>query len=84
MVLVAAQILDGVSGTMLGVLTALIIADLTTGGLSPAPVNTWRFGKANLPNPDSTDANIRPFRASRQDRVGGADGCRHHGSPGGG
>jgi sugar phosphate permease len=31
MVLVAAQILDGVSGTMLGVLTALIIADLTTG-----------------------------------------------------
>ena len=31
MVLVAAQILDGVSGTMLGVLTALIIADLTPG-----------------------------------------------------
>jgi sugar phosphate permease len=31
MVLVAAQILGGVSGTMLGVLTALIIADLTTG-----------------------------------------------------
>ena len=30
MVLVAAQILDGVSGTMLGVLTALIVADLTT------------------------------------------------------
>ena len=31
MVLIAAQILDGVSGTMLGVLTALIVADLTTG-----------------------------------------------------
>jgi MFS family permease len=29
--LVAAQILDGVSGTMLGVLTALIVADLTKG-----------------------------------------------------
>ena len=31
MVLIAAQILDGVSGTMLGVLTALIVADLTRG-----------------------------------------------------
>ena len=31
MVLIAAQVLDGVSGTMLGVLTALIVADLTTG-----------------------------------------------------
>jgi MFS family permease len=31
MVLIAAQILDGVSGTMLGVLTALVIADLTRG-----------------------------------------------------
>ena len=31
MILIAAQVLDGVSGTMLGVLTALIIADLTTG-----------------------------------------------------
>ena len=31
MILIAAQILDGVSGTMLGVLTALIVADLTTG-----------------------------------------------------
>jgi MFS family permease len=30
-ILVAAQILEGVSGTMLGVLTALIVADLTTG-----------------------------------------------------
>jgi MFS family permease len=30
-ILIAAQILDGVSGTMLGVLTALIIADLTAG-----------------------------------------------------
>jgi MFS family permease len=30
-VLIAAQVLDGVSGTMLGVLTALVIADLTTG-----------------------------------------------------
>jgi MFS family permease len=30
-ILIAAQVLDGVSGTMLGVLTALIIADLTTG-----------------------------------------------------
>jgi MFS family permease len=30
MILIAAQILDGVSGTMLGVLTALIVADLTT------------------------------------------------------
>src|SRR5229473_7823093 len=29
MILIAAQILDGVSGTMLGVLTALIVADLT-------------------------------------------------------
>ncbi len=29
--LIAAQVLDGVSGTMLGVLTALVIADLTTG-----------------------------------------------------
>jgi len=31
MALIAAQILDGVSGTMLGVLTALIVADLTRG-----------------------------------------------------
>ena len=31
MILIAAQILDGVSGTMLGVLTALIVADLTRG-----------------------------------------------------
>ena len=31
MILIAAQVLDGVSGTMLGVLTALIIADLTKG-----------------------------------------------------
>jgi len=31
MVLIAAQILDGVSGTMLGVLTALVVADLTRG-----------------------------------------------------
>jgi MFS family permease len=31
MFLIAAQILDGVSGTMLGVLTALIVADLTRG-----------------------------------------------------
>jgi MFS family permease len=31
MILVAAQVLDGVSGTMLGVLTALVVADLTTG-----------------------------------------------------
>jgi MFS family permease len=31
MVLIAAQILDGVSGTMLGVLTALIVSDLTRG-----------------------------------------------------
>jgi len=30
-VLVAAQVLDGVSGTMLGVLTALVVADLTKG-----------------------------------------------------
>jgi MFS family permease len=30
-ILIAAQVLDGVSGTMLGVLTALIIADLTAG-----------------------------------------------------
>jgi len=30
-ILIAAQILDGVSGTMLGVLTALIVADLTMG-----------------------------------------------------
>jgi MFS family permease len=30
-ILIAAQILDGVSGTMLGVLTALTVADLTTG-----------------------------------------------------
>jgi MFS family permease len=30
-VLIAAQILDGISGTMLGVLTALIIADFTMG-----------------------------------------------------
>jgi len=29
-ILIAAQILDGVSGTMLGVLTALVVADLTT------------------------------------------------------
>jgi sugar phosphate permease len=38
MVLIAAQILDGVSGTMLGVLTALIVADLTraTGRFSLA------------------------------------------------
>jgi MFS family permease len=31
MILVAAQVLDGVSGTILGVLTALIVADLTKG-----------------------------------------------------
>jgi MFS family permease len=31
LILIAAQILDGVSGTMLGVLTALTVADLTTG-----------------------------------------------------
>jgi MFS family permease len=31
MLLIVAQVLDGVSGTMLGVLTALIIADLTAG-----------------------------------------------------
>jgi MFS family permease len=31
MFLIAAQILDGISGTMLGVLTALIVADLTKG-----------------------------------------------------
>ena len=31
MVLIAAQILDGVSGTMLGVLTALVVADLSRG-----------------------------------------------------
>ncbi len=31
MILIAAQVLDGVSGTMLGVLTALITADLTMG-----------------------------------------------------
>jgi len=31
MILVVAQILDGISGTMLGVLTALIVADLTAG-----------------------------------------------------
>jgi MFS family permease len=30
-ILIAAQVLDGISGTMLGVLTALIVADLTTG-----------------------------------------------------
>jgi MFS family permease len=30
-ILIAAQILDGLSGTMLGVLTALIVADLTMG-----------------------------------------------------
>ena len=30
-ILIAAQILDGISGTMVGVLTALIIADLTMG-----------------------------------------------------
>jgi MFS family permease len=31
MVLIAAQVLDGISGTVLGVLTALIVADLTMG-----------------------------------------------------
>src|SRR5712671_2711485 len=31
LVLIAAQALDGVSGTMLGVLTALVVADLTSG-----------------------------------------------------
>jgi predicted MFS family arabinose efflux permease len=31
MVLIAAQVLDGISGTMLGVLTALVVADLTNG-----------------------------------------------------
>jgi MFS family permease len=30
-ILIAAQLLDGVSGTMLGVLTALIVAELTMG-----------------------------------------------------
>ncbi|MFY9642744.1 MAG: MFS transporter [Rhodomicrobium sp.] len=37
MILIAAQVLDGVSGTMLGVLTALTVADLT-----------WRTGRFNL------------------------------------
>jgi len=37
-ILIAAQVLDGVSGTMLGVLTALIVADLTA--------NTGRFNLA--------------------------------------
>jgi predicted MFS family arabinose efflux permease len=31
MILIVAQLLDGVSATMLGVLTALIVADLTAG-----------------------------------------------------
>jgi Major Facilitator Superfamily len=31
LILIAAQALDGVSGTMLGVLTALVVADLTSG-----------------------------------------------------
>ena len=31
MILIAAQVLDGISGTMLGVLTTLIVADLTKG-----------------------------------------------------
>jgi MFS family permease len=31
MILIVAQLLDGVSGTMLGVLTALVVADLTAG-----------------------------------------------------
>jgi MFS family permease len=31
MMLIAAQVLDGISGTMLGVLTALIVADVTRG-----------------------------------------------------
>jgi MFS family permease len=31
LILIAAQVLDGVSGTMLGVLTALVVADLTSG-----------------------------------------------------
>jgi len=31
MILIVAQLLDGVSGTMLGVLTALIVADFTAG-----------------------------------------------------
>jgi MFS family permease len=31
MILIAAQVLDGISGAMLGVLTALIVADLTMG-----------------------------------------------------
>jgi MFS family permease len=30
-ILIAAQLLDGISGMMLGVLTVLIVADLTTG-----------------------------------------------------
>jgi sugar phosphate permease len=30
-ILIADQVLDGISGTMLGVLTALIVADLTMG-----------------------------------------------------
>jgi MFS family permease len=30
-ILIAAQVLDGISGTMLGVLTALTVADLTAG-----------------------------------------------------
>jgi predicted MFS family arabinose efflux permease len=31
MALIAAQVLDGISGAMLGVLTALVVADLTNG-----------------------------------------------------
>jgi len=38
MILIAAQVLDGVSGTMLGVLTALIVADLTAS----TGRSTWR------------------------------------------
>ena len=40
MVLIAAQILDGVSGTMLGVLTALIVSDLTQGYRAVQP-SAW-------------------------------------------
>jgi hypothetical protein len=51
-ILIAAQVLDGISGTMLGVLTALTVADLTVGtgrfNLAQGFVGTMSTGSSSL------------------------------------
>src|SRR3984893_9898531 len=70
MILIAAQVLDGISGTMLGVLTALIVADLTAG--------TGRFNIAQ-----GFVGTISGIGASFSTALSGLVGgrvCRHRGS----